>query len=129
MTFSIKGIANHLHLITKKFQVQLRFVHKSESISRIQVLDCPTTWISGLYICVCSDLWSGQRELCTPLVRHSTPIRHLGKKIEGHNSTLFHQRLNIISPGTHSFLRFEGSELTIFPPDLKERPGIRHHCC
>jgi hypothetical protein len=24
-------------------------------------------------------LCSGQRELCTPLVRHSTPIRHLGK--------------------------------------------------
>jgi hypothetical protein len=43
----------------------------------------------------------------TPLVRHSTPIRHLGKKIEGQNSTLFHQGLNIISPGTNFFLRFE----------------------
>jgi hypothetical protein len=28
-------------------------------------------------------LCSGQRELCTPLVRHSTPIRHLGKKNRG----------------------------------------------
>jgi hypothetical protein len=49
-----------------------------------------------------------------PLVRHSTPIPTLGQKIEGQISTLFHQGLNIISPGTHLFLRFEGSELTIF---------------
>jgi hypothetical protein len=39
----------------------------------------------------------------------------LGKKIEGQISTLFYQGLNIISPGTHLFLRFEGSELTIIP--------------
>jgi hypothetical protein len=38
----------------------------------------------------------------------------LGEKIEGQNSTLFHQGLNIISPGIPLFLRFEGSELTIF---------------
>jgi hypothetical protein len=32
----------------------------------------------------------------------------LGKKIEGPNSSLFHQGLNVISPaGTHFFLRFE----------------------
>jgi hypothetical protein len=43
--------------------------------------------------------------------------RHLfdtWEKIEGQNSTLFHQGLNIISPGTNFFLRFEGSGLTIF---------------
>jgi hypothetical protein len=40
---------------------------------------------SGHYISRCSSHLgkqtddSGQRELCTPLVRHSTPIRHLGK--------------------------------------------------
>jgi hypothetical protein len=33
-----------------------------------------------------------------------------GKKIEGQNSTLFHQGLNIISPGTNFFLRFLGSD-------------------
>jgi hypothetical protein len=32
-----------------------------------------------------------------------TPIRHLGKKIEGQNLTLFHQGLNVISPGTNFF--------------------------
>jgi hypothetical protein len=36
------------------------------------------------------------------------------KSIEGQNSTLFHQGLNIISQlGTHFFLRFEGSQLPI----------------
>jgi hypothetical protein len=43
--------------------------------------------------------------------------RHLfdtWEKIEGQNSTLFHQGLNIISPGTHFSLRFEGL-VTIFP--------------
>jgi hypothetical protein len=41
-------------------------------------------------------------------------ILTLGEKIEGQNSTLFHQGLNIISPGIDFFLRFEGPELTIF---------------
>jgi hypothetical protein len=55
---------------------------------------------------------SGQRELITPgqtLDTYST----LGKKIDGQISTLFHQGLNIICPGTNFFLRFESSELFI----------------
>jgi hypothetical protein len=44
------------------------------------------------------------------------------------NLTLFHQGLNIISPGTHFFLRFEGSELTFFFVVKEIRPGIQHQC-
>jgi hypothetical protein len=36
------------------------------------------------------------------------------EKIEGQISALFHQGLDIISPGTHFFLRLEGSQLTSF---------------
>jgi hypothetical protein len=60
------------------------------------------------------QLCSGQRELCTPSGQTLDTYSTLGEKMEGQNSTLFHQGLNIISPGTHFFLRFEGSELTIF---------------
>jgi hypothetical protein len=63
-----------------------------------------------------------------PLVRHSTPIRHL---IEGQNSTPFHQGLNIISPG-HAGTNFFSSGLKArsspFFPVVKERTGIRHQC-
>jgi hypothetical protein len=57
---------------------------------------------------------SCQRELCIPPGQTLDTYSTLGKEIEGQNSTLFHQGLNIISPGTNLFLRFEGSELAIF---------------
>jgi hypothetical protein len=61
---------------------------------------CPTLGDRSHHQSLCS----GQRELCTPS----------GLTLDTY-STLFHQGLNIISPGTHLFLRFEGS-------------GIRHQC-
>jgi hypothetical protein len=63
-----------------------------------------------------------QRELCSPSGQTLDTYSTLGEKIEGQNSTHIHQGLNITSPGTHFFLRFEGSELTTFFPVVKERP-------
>jgi hypothetical protein len=53
--------------------------------------------------------------------------RHLFDTLEKNKrariKTLFRRGLNIISPGTNFFLRFEGSELTIFSPcfEIKAR--------
>jgi hypothetical protein len=71
--------------------------------------------------------WSTCLTPSAPLVRHSTPKSTLGKKIEGQNSTHFHQGLNIVSPGTHfpSGLMAQSSQ---FFPVVKERSGIRHQC-
>jgi hypothetical protein len=59
-----------------------------------------------------NTLCSGERELCTPSGQTLGTYSTLGKKIEGHNSTL-----NIISPGTH------------FSSGLKSRSSPSFPCC
>jgi hypothetical protein len=100
----------------------LLLMHDGISFGKIlpkQVGYCGT-WINwkqrrGLVLQVPHWVQSQNRRKPTDDVCRMT--RHLfdtWEKNRGQNSTLFHQGLNIISPGTHFILRFEGSELTIF---------------
>jgi hypothetical protein len=93
-----------------------------------------TSLLAQILIWSLVEMWSEvthvmQRSTWTlyPLGQVLDTYSTLGNKIEGQNSTLFHQGLNIISPGTNFFLRFEGSRAHHIFTVLKERPGIRHH--